>query len=947
MKNMKKNYNHKKIEKVLYNFWEKNGYFEYKKNCKNNFCILMPPPNITGNLHMGHAFQHTIMDIIIRYNKMNGKNILWQPGIDHAGIATQIVVKNHLISNIEIDKNNFSKKKFLETIWKWKNKMCKKICAQIKRLGSSVNWNRMCFTLDKKMSYSVRFAFIKLFKKKLIYKKKSLVNWDFSCKSVISDIEIEKKFCNGFMWYIKYYFVNKNFFNNKKNYIVIATTRPETLLGDVAVAINPDDNRYKNLIGKYVLIPIVNRIVKIISDIRIDKKKGTGCVKITPAHDFNDYKIANCNELPLINIFTKSGRISDKFIIYSKNCTKKENSPKFLKNLNIIDARKKIINFLKKNNMLKKVLKTKIKICVGDRTGSIIEPRITNQWFLKVKKISQTAFQLVKSGTIKFIPDSYKNIFFSWMKNIDDWCISRQLLWGHRIPIWYDKYGKEYIGINETKIRKKYCLSKKFFLKKENDVLDTWFSSAILSFSSLGWPKEDSLLKMFHPTDVLVSGFDIIFFWISRMIMLTLVLLKGDKRFPVQIPFKKVYITGLIRDELGKKMSKSKGNVIDPIDIIDGISLEKLLKKRTVGMFKNSMKNKIISITKKKFPNGIDSYGTDAIRFTLSSLSSPTRNINWDMKILKGYKNFCNKIWNISIFIFTNVSCKDVKKKFFFKKFNIIDIWIISEYNIMIKKYRYYLENFRFDKASKCLYDFIWNNFCNWYLEFLKIVFKFFSKKYILYAKHNLIKIFELILIAAHPIIPFITESIWQNMKSLTDSVYKSILLKEFPNYKKDCVDKKLIFYINVIKKFLMSIRSIRNKIKINFSKKISIAIKFNNIFIKKFFFENMYFLIKMANLSNLKIIDNINVYKKFFIKVLDEIVIVIISKKKYNKNLNIKDNINKINKIKFKINILKNKLFNKNFIKNAPKNIIMFDKNKLIYLNKKIIKIIEKIKNL
>ncbi|WP_343183899.1 valine--tRNA ligase [Buchnera aphidicola (Ceratovacuna keduensis)] len=944
---MKKIYDHKRIEKVLYDFWEKNGYFEYKKQNKNNFCIVMPPPNITGDLHMGHAFQHTIMDIIIRYNKMIGKNILWQPGTDHAGIATQIIVKNYLFSKYKSNKIKFSKKDFLRVIWKWKDKMQNNIYSQIRRLGSSVNWKRNCFTMDKNMSHSVKFAFISLYNKNLIYKKKSLVNWDFSCKSVISDIEIEKKKCKGFMWYIKYYIVNNNEIKNKKKYIIVATTRPETLLGDVAIAVNPTDSRYKNFLGKKVLVPIVNRIIPIISDKTIKKFKGTGCVKITPAHDFNDYKIAYNNKLPIINIFTDSGNICKKFTIYFNNIVHKENSPKFLHNLDKFIARKKIIKILKKNNLLDKTINTNIKIFVGDRTGSLIEPRITDQWYLKVNKISKKALKLVKDDLIKFIPEKYKNVFFSWMKNLDDWCISRQLFWGHRIPVWYDKAGKIYVGINKKEIIKKNLLPKNFFLKRDKDVLDTWFSSAIWSFSSLGWPKKNNLLKMFHPTDVLVSGFDIIFFWISRMIMLTLVLLKGNKKFPIQIPFKKVYITGLIRDDIGNKMSKSKGNVIDPIDIIDGISLKNLLKKRTKYMFKSSMKNNIFIRTKKNFPNGIDSYGVDALRFTLVSLSSPTRNINWDMKRLKGYKSFCNKIWNINVFIFSNISKKEINKDMVFRKFNIIDIWIISKYNIMIKKYRYYIDNFRFDKASIVLYNFIWNNFCNWYLEFLKIIFKFFSKKDILYCKNNLIKIFELLLISSHPIIPFITESIWQKIKCFTKNCSKSILLQKFPNYKKNLVNKNVLYNVTFIKKFLKNIRSIRNKIKINFSKKISVAIKFYEISLKKIFFKNIYFLEKMANLKKIILVENTYDYRNHFVKILKEAKIIIIYKKQCNNVLDIKNFIDKIKKINFNINISKNKLSNKNFIKKAPKNIVEFEKNKIFNLNKIKKSIIKKIKKI
>ncbi|WP_343188070.1 valine--tRNA ligase [Buchnera aphidicola (Ceratoglyphina bambusae)] len=944
---MKKIYNPKEIEKKLYKFWEKNKFFKYKKNVfKKNFCIIMPPPNITGNLHMGHAFQHTIMDILIRYNKMNGKNTLWQPGIDHAGIATQILVEKYINSKMGLSKNNITKENFLNIMWKWKKKMSNNICSQIRRLGSSVDWSRNYFTLDKKISKSVRFAFISLFNKKLIYRKKTLVNWDFKCQSVISDIEIENKFYKGFMWHIKYYFFNKNNLNNKK-YIVVATTRPETILGDVAIAVNPNDSRYKLFIGKRVVVPIVNRIIPIVSDINIKINKGTGCVKITPAHDFNDYKIAISNKLPLINIFTKDGKIYKKLKIYINKHKYEELSPKFLHDLDKIKARKKILDFLKKNNLLNGIEKIKIKIPIGDRTGSIIEPRITNQWYLKVKKISIKALNLVQNDKIIFIPDKYKKLYSSWMNNLNDWCISRQLWWGHRIPVWYDNSNKIYVGNNENEVRKKYFLSKSFFLKKESDVLDTWFSSAIWSFSSLGWPHKNNILKMFHPTNVLVSGFDIIFFWIARMIMLTSELLEGNKNFPIQIPFKKVYITGLIRDEIGNKMSKSKGNVIDPIDIIDGITLQKLLKKRTSNMFKENIKHKIIYRTKKSFPNGINSYGTDALRFTLASLSSPTKNINWDMNRLKGYRSFCNKIWNIGVFIFLNVSKKEIEKIKSFKIIGIVNKWIFSKYNIMIKEYNICINNFRFDKASNILYNFIWNDFCNWYLEFLKVLFKHLSKKELCFYKYNLVKIFEHLLILSHPIIPFITESIWQKINIFLKKNSISILLQRFPKYKKKFINSEKLKDMDILQKFLVKFRYIRNKFKIKFSKKISVALKINNKILKKIYTSNLNFLKNVANLKDIIIVNKTNKFKKFIIEFLDEIEIVLFIKKDNKNFLCIKELIYKINKINYEINKLKNKLFNKNFIKRAPKNIIIFENKKIFFLKKSKENIIKKIKNI
>ncbi|NIH41090.1 MAG: valine--tRNA ligase [Buchnera aphidicola (Periphyllus aceris)] len=946
---MKKNYNPQLIEKKIYSFWEKNKSFEtiIKKSSKKSFCIIMPPPNVTGILHLGHAFQQTIMDILIRFNRMNGKNTLLQVGTDHAGISTQLLIEKKILKKTGKYRKEYSKKYFIKKTLKWVLNCKKKIFYQMKRLGNSIDWKREKFTLDPDISVGVRKVFIILYNQGLIYKKKKIVNWDIKLQTVISDLEVKNKDKKSFMWYIKYFFLDNNKFLNKKNYILIATTRPETIFGDVAIAINPNDKRYIKCLGWNVIVPIINRIIPIIFDNDIDIKKGTGCVKITPAHDFIDFKIGQRNHLHMIKIFSKNGNMKKKLSIYNfkgeKDNFYNKNVPKNFHNLSRFKARKKILKFLKNNNLLKKIKVLHSIIPFGERSNTIIEPMLTNQWFLKTSYLSKEAILVVKNKKILFFPKKYKNMYFSWMKNMKDWCISRQLWWGHRIPVWYDKENKIYVGENIKQIRKKYNLKKTFFLKKDKNVLDTWFSSSLWTFLSLGWPKKLNELKIFHPTNVIISGFDIIFFWISRMIMLTINIFK-DKKINFRIPFKKIYLTGLIRDELGKKMSKSKGNVINPIDLIDGVSFKKFLKDNTKKLDKNCKKyNVIFDNIKKKFPNGIKPFGADSLRFTCAALSNNSRNIFWDMNRLKGYRNFCNKLWHASQFVLFHAEKIKNIKKINKKKLSFIDKWIILELQILIKKYTRSIKTYRFDIMSNLIYDFIWNNFCDWYIEISKIIFNNIFFKYQNNSKRVLIYVLNSLLKLLHPIIPFITEYIWKKLNFLKSKNFKkSIMTEKFPKYNKKYLYLESQKNMIIFKCIFIELRSIRNFLKIKYNQKISIFLKnFNK---KKYFFikKNKSFIKNIMFLKSIKIFSEKNCFilKSSIIRHVNEFEIIVPINDIVKKNYEWKKILKKIKKCKLKIDILTKNTSNINFLKNAPKSVVKKELKKI-----KIIK--DQLKNL
>ena len=793
---MEKTYNPKEIEARIYESWEDSGYFSPSKSGEP-FCIVIPPPNVTGTLHMGHAFQDTIMDIIIRYQRMNGKNTLWQVGTDHAGIATQMVVERQLeksgTSRQELGRESFEKE-----VWKWKEESGSTITKQMKRLGASTDWTKEKFTMDENLVRGVTKVFIQLYEEGLIYRGKRLINWDPVLQTALSDLEVATTEEKGSLWHMKYPI------SDSEDHIVVATTRPETMLGDTAVAVHPDDKRYKDLIGQEVILPLTDRKIPIIADEYVDQEFGTGCVKITPAHDFNDFEIGKRHDLEIISILDQSAKISP-------------SAPAEYQGLDRFEARKKIVEDLEANGLMQEIEDYMLTIPRGDRSGAILEPLITNQWFLKMEPLAQPAIEAVKNGEIKFIPENWSKTYFEWLENIQDWCISRQLWWGHRIPAWYDNEGNVYVGESENEIRKQHNIENSIALIQDDDVLDTWFSSALWPFSSLGWPDETYDLKTFYPTNVLVTGFDIIFFWVARMVMMGL-------KFMNEIPFKEIYIHGLIKDKNGQKMSKSKGNILDPIDLIDGISLDELLDKRVQGLMQPEMEKRIISDTKKEFPNGIPDFGTDALRFNFAIQASTGRDIRLDLKRVEGYRNFCNKIWNASRFIKMNTNDFELLE-INDTEGHPIDQWIQSKFAETIDEVEKQFSQYRFDLAATAMYEFVWNDFCDWYIELSKALInepgiKQSQKDY---TKNNLIKMLDAILRMLHPTIPFITEEIWQSLSEENNN--KSIMKADFPSSKNWKADTEIAANTEWLKSFVSSVRQIRSEMTISPKQSIKIIV--------------------------------------------------------------------------------------------------------------------------
>ena len=793
---MDKTYNPKEIESRIYESWEDSGYFSPSKS-GDPFCIVIPPPNVTGTLHMGHAFQDTIMDIIIRYQRMKGNNTLWQVGTDHAGIATQMVVERQL-ERSGTSRQKLGREAFEKEVWKWKEKSGNTITQQMKRLGASTDWTREKFTMDENLVQGVTRVFIQLYEEGLIYRGKRLVNWDPVLQTALSDLEVVTSEEKGSLWHMKYPI------DGLDDYIVVATTRPETMLGDTAVAVHPDDKRYKNLIGKLVNLPLTDRKIPIIADDYVDQEFGTGCLKITPGHDFNDFDIGKKHDLEIISILDQSAKII-------------QSAPKEYKGLDRFDARRKIVEDIESLGLMQEIEDYTLTIPRGDRSGAILEPLITNQWFLKMEPLAEPAITVVKNGELKFVPENWSKTYFEWLENIQDWCISRQLWWGHRIPAWYDNEGNVYVGESESEVREKNNIKNSIALTQDEDVLDTWFSSALWPFSSLGWPDETYDLKTFYPTNVLVTGFDIIFFWVARMVMMGL-------KFMKEIPFKEIYIHGLIKDKNGQKMSKSKGNILDPIDLIDGISLEDLLEKRVQGLMQPEMEKRIINDTKKEFPNGIPDFGTDALRFNFAIQASTGRDIRLDLRRVEGYRNFCNKIWNASRFIKMNTNdfeLLDINDA----NGHAIDQWIQSKFAGTIDEIERQFNQYRFDLAATAMYEFVWNDFCDWYIELAKTLINDpeISDSQKDYTKNNLIKMLDAILRMLHPTIPFITEEIWQSLSE--DNKRRSIMKADFPSSNDWRVDDEIVANTEWLKNIVSSVRQIRSEMNIPPNESIKIII--------------------------------------------------------------------------------------------------------------------------
>jgi valyl-tRNA synthetase len=802
---MDKSYSPRDIETPIYQKWEAAGFFQ-PSGSGNPYCIMIPPPNVTGTLHMGHAFQHTLMDTLTRLHRMEGDNTLWQPGTDHAGIATQMVVERQLNAQGK-NRHDLGREKFVERVWEWKAESGGTINKQMRRLGNSVDWDRDRFTMDEGLSKAVTEVFVKLYQEKLIYRGKRLVNWDPVLHTALSDLEVLSEPEKGSLWHFKYPLADGS------GHLVVATTRPETMLGDTAVAVHPEDERYKHLIGKQIKLPLTDRLIPIIGDDYVDREFGSGCVKITPAHDFNDYEMGKRHNLGLINIFDASANLN-------------ENVPATYQGMERFAARKKIVADLEELGLVEKIEPHTLAVPRGDRSNAVLEPWLTDQWYVRIAPLAEPAIKCVEDGRIKFVPDNWSKTYYQWMHNIQDWCISRQLWWGHRVPAWYDEQGKIYVARNEAEAQQQAGAGVP--LKQDDDVLDTWFSSALWPFSTLGWPDQTPELKAFYPTNVLVTGFDIIFFWVARMIMMGL-------KFTGEVPFKEVYITGLIRDENGDKMSKSKGNIIDPLDLIDGIDLESLVAKRTSGMMQPHLKDKIEKATRKQFPQGIPSYGTDALRFTFAALATQGRDIRFDLGRIEGYRNFCNKLWNAARYVLMNTEGQDcgLEGKC---EYSVADRWIRSRLGHTIEQARKQFDAYRFDLASQALYEFAWYEYCDWYLELCKPVLQSdtATPEQKRGTRQTLVQVFEGYLRLLHPLMPFITEEIWQAIaplagKQAPGNPDQTIMLQAYPKTTDFPIDASADNAIAPIKAAILGPRQIRGQLDVPQSRKITLYFKAAN----------------------------------------------------------------------------------------------------------------------
>jgi valyl-tRNA synthetase len=915
MQELEKSFNPSSIESKWYAFWEEQGYYQcgLDEEKKDNFSILLPPPNVTGTLHMGHGFNQTLMDSLTRYHRMRGSNTLWQPGTDHAGIATQIVVERQLDQQ-NISRHDLGREKFIDKVWEWKEESGGKITQQMRRLGTSPDWSRERFTMDEGLSKSVNQVFVKLYNDGLIYRGKRLVNWDVKLQTAVSDLEVIQEEENGHLWHIDYPLVN-----NQEKKLTVATTRPETMLGDVAVMVHPDDDRYKNLIGSNVILPLIGREIPIIADEYVDMEFGTGVVKVTPAHDFNDYEVGKRHSLDIINIMSLDGFIND-------------NGGEF-KGLERFEARKKIVESLKQQGYLNKVEDYRLKIPRGDRTNVVIEPLLTDQWFVAMSKqvnespsIAEEALNVVKTGEVKFYPDNWKNTYNQWLENIQDWCISRQLWWGHQIPAWYGP-NDEIIVAHDKEEAQKIASEKGIDpknLQQDNDVLDTWFSSALWPFSTLDWTPEypsisNPVIDKYLPSSVLVTGFDIIFFWVARMVMLT-------KYVTGKIPFKHVYVHGLIRDSEGQKMSKSKGNVLDPIDLIDGIDLDKLIDKRTYGLMNPKQKESIAKRTKKEFPDGILAYGTDALRFTFASLASPGRDIKFDLNRCEGYRNFCNKIWNASRFVLMN--CPDDDNGFEqctdgFMNFSQADRWITSIFQNTLKNIESNFENYRFDLAAQEMYQFIWDEYCDWYLEVAKVQLnKANSEATIRGTKRTLLGLLENILKMVHPMMPFISEEIWQIISQKTGTHSETIMLQSYPLSRDKKIDKDAEAWMQTLKNMVEECRKLRGEMNISPAEKVPLLIIGNAEAIQSY----QDYLVQLAKLESITVVDSfekidapVSIVGEYKLMLKVEIDVAA-EKQRLQKE---------IDKLTIELNKADGKLANQSFIEKAPESVIIQEKER------------------
>jgi valyl-tRNA synthetase len=895
---------------------------------------MIPPPNVTGSLHMGHGFNNTIMDALIRYHRMRGYNTLWQVGTDHAGIATQMVVERQLAAQ-NLTRHDLGREKFLEKVWEWKAESGGTITRQLRRLGSSVDWSRERFTMDEGLSRAVQEAFVRLYDDGLIYRGKRLVNWDPKLHTAISDLEVQSEEEKGSLWHFRYPLADGS------GWLVVATTRPETMLGDTAVAVHPEDERYKHLVGKTIRLPITNREIPIVADDYVDPAFGTGCVKITPAHDFNDYELGKRHNLPLINVLDKDARILHEFTVLTFEGyagIHGEKAPEQYAGLDRFEARTRIVAEFERLGLLEKIEPHTLKVPRGDRSDVIVEPWLTDQWYVSTKALAKPAIEAAEDGRIRFVPQQYENLYFSWMRDIQDWCISRQLWWGHRIPAWYDDHGNVYVGRNETEVRAKYSLDAGLNLRQDEDVLDTWFSSALWTFSTLGWPDETPELKTFHPTDVLVTGFDIIFFWVARMVMMTMHFMKHPDG-SAQVPFRTVYVHGLVRDAEGQKMSKSKGNVLDPLDIIDGISLEDLVQKRTSGLMQPQMAQKIEARTRKEFPQGIAAYGCDALRFTFASLASTGRDIKFDMGRVEGYRNFCNKLWNAARYVLMNTEGKDCGLDSANLTYTLADRWIRSRLQLTIRETTNAIENYRFDLAAQSIYEFVWNEYCDWYLELSKPTLYGAESsdspdnqgsEYVLGTRQTLVQILETVLRLAHPFMPFITEEIWQRVAPLAGKQGASIMLQTYPEVDESWIDPESTAEMEWVMNIILGVRRIRGEMNIAPGKPLPILIQNGSEQDRIWLNRNQDFIVKLARAETITWLSETDTAPESAIALVGEMKVLIPMKGLIDKDAELSRLDKEIQRLSKDLPRIEGKLKDSAFLEKAPPQVVAKEQARL-----------------
>ncbi|MDA5562898.1 MULTISPECIES: valine--tRNA ligase [Cobetia] len=927
---MDKTYQPNAIETRWYERWESENRFA-PSGQGESFSLVIPPPNVTGSLHMGHAFQDSIMDTLVRWRRMQGRNTLWQVGTDHAGIATQMLVERKVAAEEGKTRHDLGREAFTDKIWEWKEESGGNITRQLRRMGTSIDWSRERFTMDDGFYKAVQEVFVRLHKEDLIYRGKRLVNWDPTLHTAISDLEVENRDQQGSFWHFRYPLADGVKTADGKDYVVVATTRPETLLGDTGVAVNPKDERYASLVGKFIELPLVGRRIPIVADEHADMEKGSGCVKITPAHDFNDYEVGKRQGHLLINVMSQDATILERAEIYDLQGRPQPQEdaslPAAYAGLDRFVAREKLVADMDALGLLEQVETINNTLPHGDRSGDVIEPLLTDQWFVAVEELARPAIEAVENGDIEFVPKNYENMYFAWMRDLQDWCISRQLWWGHRIPAWYDNDGNVYVGRNEEEVRAENQLGADVELRQDEDVLDTWFSSALWTFGTLGWPADTEELKTFHSTDVLVTGFDIIFFWVARMIMFTL-------KFKGEVPFRKVYVHGLVRDSLGQKMSKSKGNVLDPIDLIDGIGLDELVEKRTGNMMQPKKAKAIAKATRNEFPEGIEPHGTDALRYTLLSLASTGRDVKFDMGRLDGYRNFCNKLWNAARYVLMNAEDQDCGVNGEAVELSLADRWIIARLQQTEQQVTRALEEFRFDHASQALYEFIWNEYCDWYLELSKPVLwdENASAEAKRGTRRTLVRALETILRLIHPMMPFISEEIWQRIAPHAGKPVEgeSIMSQAWPQADAERIDEQAIRDIEWLKGIIIAVRNIRNELNLSPGKPLEVYLQNGADGDAERLEANRLFLSKLARLESITFLAAGDEAPMSAIQRVGELEVLVPMAGLIDKDAELKRIDKEHEKQQKVITGLENKLGNEKFVGRAPADVVEKERAKL-----------------